>query len=78
MIAQALRSAKMRQDGAYIQSIKNNLIQNAANDTILDSSLESSSCLADHMGNIRPDSPIVLQTVEYGYLNILSSKTVEY
>ena len=78
MISQAIRSAKMRKDGAYIQSIKNNLIKNAANDAIFDPALETSGLLADHMKNLGPNNPITLQTVEYGTMNILSSKTIEH
>lgn len=78
MISQAIRSAKMRKDGAYIQSIKNNLIKNAANDAIFDPALETSGLLADHMKNLGPSNPITLQTVEYGTMNILSSKTIEH
>lgn len=78
MISQAIRSAKMRKDGAYIQSIKNNLIKNASNDAIFDPTLETSGLLADHMKNLGPSNPITLQTVEYGTMNILSSKTIEH
>lgn len=78
MISQAIRSAKMRKDGAYIQSIKNNLIKNAANDAIFDPTIETSGLLADHMKNLGPNNPITLQTVEYGTMNILSSKTIEH
>lgn len=78
MISQAIRSAKMRKDGAYIQSIKNNLIKNAANDAIFDPNLETSGLLADHMKNLSASNPIILQTIEHGSIKITSSKTIEH
>jgi hypothetical protein len=78
MILRAIKQAKVRKDGAFIQSIKNNLIRNAANGETLDDGLETSLLLSDHIKNLSETNFIQLQTVEYGKLTIISAKTIEY
>ncbi|MBX9809925.1 hypothetical protein K2X92_06045 [Candidatus Gracilibacteria bacterium] len=77
IIRNIIERAKIDRDGAMIQSIKNNLIRNAANDEAYDLGLETSILLADHMKNIRTSNPIILDTVEYGRISIVSSETID-
>jgi hypothetical protein len=65
MILSALKTAKIRKDGAFIQSIKNNLIKNAKIIPGIASNKENSLLLADHIKNVSVTHPIKLNTVEY-------------
>ena len=79
MILQAIKTATNRKDGAFVQSIKNNLIHRAQElEKQSTPSIEKSLLLADHIKNLTPENPIVLSTVVFGKCMITDIKTVEY
>ncbi len=76
MIIRAIKTAKVRKDGAFVQSIKNNLIYQAQKlEKQSLSNTEKSLLLADHIKNLTPENPITINTVKYGICQIISIET---
>lgn len=79
MILHAIKTAKIRKDGAFVQSIKNNLIHRAQElEKKSAPSTEKSLLLADHIKNLTPENPITLRTVTFGKCWITNIETIEH
>lgn len=79
MIIRAIKTAKIRKDGAFVQSIKNNLIHKAQElEKQTKPNIEKSLLLADHIKNLTPKNPITMNTVTFGKCWITNVITIEH
>lgn len=79
MILRAIKTATIRKDGAFVQSIRNNLIHIAQGlEKQSPPNKEKSLLLADHIKNLDQENPITIYTVMYGKCHIIHAKTIEH